>query len=62
MNTRLALSILPLFFTCAVQWLLWDTLKPYVWFLFFPTAFFSAWIGSLLAGYQRTAIAMMNLR
>lgn len=59
MKMRLALSILLPFVACAVQWLLWDMLKPYVWFLFFPTAFFSAWIGGLAGGLAATVICML---
>jgi hypothetical protein len=43
MNPRLLLALLLPFIACGVQWLLWDAyIKPYVWFLFFPAAFFSA--------------------
>ena len=59
MNQRLALSILLPFIACAVQWLLWDTLKPYVWFLFFPAAFFSAWLGGLKGGLAGTVIGAL---
>lgn len=59
MNARLALAVLLPFIACAVQWLLWDTLKPYVWFLFFPTAFFSAWIGGLIGGLASTVIGTL---
>ncbi|MFA7322062.1 MAG: ATP-binding protein [Dokdonella sp.] len=59
MRTRLALSVLLPFFACAAQWLLWDALKPYVWFLFFPAAFFSAWIGGLAGGLAATAVSML---
>lgn len=59
MNTRLALAILLPFVACVAQWLLWDTLKPYVWFLFFPAAFFSAWIGGLAGGIAATVISTL---
>ena len=59
MKARLALSVLLPFFACAVQWLLWDALKPYVWFLFFPAAFFSAWIGGLAGGLAATGISTL---
>lgn len=59
MNTRLVLAVLLPFFACALQWLLWDTLKPYVWFLFFPAAFFSAWIGGLAGGIAATIISTL---
>lgn len=54
MNARFVVSVLLPFAACAVQWLLWDTLSPYVWFLFFPTAFFSAWLGGFLGGLIST--------
>ena len=59
MNARLALSILLPFIACLVQWFLWDAIKPYVWFLFFPAAFFSAWIGGLLGGLAATVIGAL---
>lgn len=58
-NPRLTLAVLLPFIACAVQWLLWDTLKPYVWFLFFPAAFFSAWIGGLKGGLAATIISTL---
>lgn len=59
MTPRLALAILLPFIACAAQWLLWDAFKPYVWFLFFPTAFFSAWIGGLVGGLAATVISAL---
>lgn len=59
MNARLALSILLPFIACAMQWLLWDAIKPYVWFLFFPAAFFSAWLGGLRGGLAGTLIGAL---
>jgi len=58
-NARLGLAILLPFVACAAQWLLWDVLKPYVWFLFFPAAFFSAWIGGLSGGLAATTISAL---
>ncbi|MGE5503806.1 MAG: ATP-binding protein [Actinomycetota bacterium] len=52
-----AATLLP-FLVCIVQWLLWDPwIKPYVWFLFFPSAFFSAWLGGFRGGLAGTVIA-----
>ncbi|MCX7168665.1 MAG: ATP-binding protein [Rhodocyclales bacterium] len=59
MNARLGLSVALPFMACAVQWMLWDTLKPYVWYLFFPAAFFSAWIGGLVGGLAATVISAL---
>ena len=33
--------------TAGLQWLLRDAVEPYVWFLFYPATFASAWIGGL---------------
>ena len=45
---------------CGVQWLLWDALiKPYVWFLFFPAVFFSAWLGGLKGGLVATLLSAL---
>ncbi len=59
MNTRLALAILLPFIACIAQWLLWDAIRPYVWFLFFPAAFFSAWLGGLIGGLAATVISTL---
>jgi PAS domain S-box-containing protein len=54
MKLRLIFSILLPFFACALQWVLWDYIKPYVWLLFFPAAYFSAWIGGRAGGIAAT--------
>ena len=59
MNARLALAVLLPFVACAVQWLLWDIFKPYVWFLFIPTVFLSAWVGGLIGGLAATVIGTL---
>lgn len=57
-HVRLALALLLPFIACGVQWLLWDAwIKPYVWFLFFPVAYFSAWLGGLRAGIASTLMS-----
>jgi hypothetical protein len=57
MTLRLVLALLLPFVACGVQWLLRDAwIKPYVWFLFFPTAFFSAWLGGLRGGLAGTVL------
>jgi signal transduction histidine kinase/CheY-like chemotaxis protein len=57
MKLRIAAALLLPFLAAAVQWLLWDAyIKPYVWFLFFPAAFFSAQIGGLIGGLGATFI------
>lgn len=35
----------------------WDFLQPYVWFLFYPSVFFSSWIGGLSGGLVATLIS-----
>ncbi|NTU60360.1 MAG: DUF4118 domain-containing protein, partial [Deltaproteobacteria bacterium] len=42
-----------------MPWLLWDELRPYVWFLFFPAAYLSAWLGGLAAGLAATALSAL---
>lgn len=59
MKLRFVFAILLPFIACAIQWLLWDQLKPYVWFLFFPAAFFSAWIGGFKGGLVATIISAL---
>jgi PAS domain S-box-containing protein len=54
---RLALALALPFLAWSAQWLLWDVIKPYVWFLFFPAAFFSAWLGGLRGGMAGTLIS-----
>jgi PAS domain S-box-containing protein len=59
-TARLVLSLLLPFLAAGVQWLLWDGwIKPYVWFLFFPAAFFSAWLGGLRGGFGGTVIGAL---
>jgi PAS domain S-box-containing protein len=59
-HLRMVLALLLPFAAAAVQWLLWDPwIKPYVWFLFFPVAFFSAWLGGLTGGIGATAISAL---
>lgn len=59
MNARLIAAVLLPFAACFVQWLLWDVFQPYVWFLFFPAAFFSAWLGGLRGGLAGTIIGAL---
>lgn len=42
MTLRLLGALLIPLAACALQWLLWNYIQPYVWFLFIPAAFFSA--------------------
>jgi PAS domain S-box-containing protein len=54
MRHRLILALLLPFLAAGLQWLLWDFIQPYVWFLFFPAAFFSAWLGGVVGGVAGT--------
>ncbi len=57
MSSRLIVAILLPLAACALQWALWDYLDPYVWFLFFPAAYFSAWLGGLWGGLIATGVS-----
>lgn len=60
MNLRLVAAILLPFVAGGLQWLLWDDwLKPYVWLLFFPAAYFSAWLGGWRGGVAGTVIGAL---
>ncbi|SFN94713.1 PAS domain S-box-containing protein [Formivibrio citricus] len=58
-HVRLIFALALPFVALAAQWLLWDYFKPYVWFLFFPVAFFCAWIGGLFGGIGATLISTL---
>lgn len=53
------LALLFPFFTCWVQWQFWSVFKPFVWFLFFPTVFFSSRIGGKYVGLVSTGISAL---
>lgn len=53
----LALSIPLLAFF--LQWYFWETIQPYVWFLFFPAVFFSSWLGGMRAGFVSTVFSTL---
>lgn len=56
-SRRLVLAVLLPFVAAAVQGWLWDDLiRPYVWFLFFPAAFGSAWLAGWRGGLAGTAV------
>jgi len=40
-----------------LQWIFWSSIQPYVWFLFYPAVFFSAWLGGKRAGLAATALS-----
>lgn len=41
----------------ALQWLLWERLRPYVWLFFYPAVFLSSWAGGRVAGFLATAFS-----
>jgi len=53
------LALLLPFITCWLQWQFWSIFKPFVWFLFFPTVFFSSRIGGKSAGIVSTVISAL---
>ncbi|MCM0084255.1 PAS domain-containing protein [Geomonas sp. Red32] len=50
--------LLPLV-TTLVQWLLWEYIRPFVWFLFYPTVFFTSRIGGKRAGIASTVVSAL---
>ncbi|MGR9087149.1 MAG: PAS domain S-box protein [Gammaproteobacteria bacterium] len=55
-----AAAVLPLV-ALGLQWLIWDAVRPYDWFLFFPAVFFSGWIGGIRGGLLATVIAVLSV-
>ncbi|WP_243838327.1 sensor histidine kinase, partial [Nitratidesulfovibrio liaohensis] len=43
----------------ALQWTLWDYIRPYVWFLFYPAVFFASWAGGLAGGTAATLFSAL---
>jgi PAS domain S-box-containing protein len=56
---RVTVALLLPFAACWIQWQLWSVIKPFVWFLFFPTVFFSSRIGGKIVGFVSTAISAL---
>ncbi len=57
---RIGFALALPFVTAAVQWELWDYIKPLVWFLFYPTVFFAPLIGGVWCGiWATTASAVL---
>ncbi|MCS3804108.1 PAS domain S-box-containing protein [Chromobacterium alkanivorans] len=42
----------------SAQWLLWDWVRPYAWFLFYPAVFIAAALGGLAGGLVATAVSV----
>lgn len=57
--SHIALALLFPFITCWVQWQFWSVFKPFVWFLFYPTVYFSSRIGGKHVGLVSTAISAL---
>lgn len=47
---RIIVAVLIPLVAAALQWIFFGAIQPYVWFLFFPAVFFSAWVGGLWGG------------
>jgi len=57
LSSRLLLALALPLLACALQWLLWDAfIQPYAWFLFFPAALGSAWLGGWRGGVIGTGL------
>ncbi|MFO1418706.1 MAG: PAS domain S-box protein [Methylotetracoccus sp.] len=50
-------AVIP-FSACALQWALWPYLQPFVWFMFLPASFASAWIGGLRGAVIGTGLSI----
>ena len=59
MMPRLVFASLMPFVTGVVQWYLWPWIQPFVWFLFFPTVFFSARVGGFRGGVASTLVSTL---
>jgi len=57
--TRLLAAALLPFTACALQWLFWDTLTPFVWLFFFPAVFYSSLIAGWLGGLLSTLLSTL---
>ena len=57
MRLRLAAAVALPLAALGVQWVLWPWIQPFVWFLFFPTVFFSARLGGYRGGLISTAFS-----
>ena len=53
---RTGLALLLPVAACVLQGLLWPVIRPFAWFLFFPTVFLSSWLG-FGAGLAASALA-----
>lgn len=54
-----SLALLPPLLALGVQWALWSSIRPFVWFLFYPAVFFASWIGGLWWGSAATLLSTL---
>lgn len=54
---NIALPILLPAIACAIQWLLWDQVQPFMWIFFYPAVFFSAQLGGRWVGMAATVFS-----
>lgn len=53
----LIIAVLPPLVAGMLQWFFWGAIQPYAWFLFFPAAFVSSWLGGLRPGLISTVFS-----
>lgn len=58
MDKNKIFAILFPFLFGAVQWMLWEYLAPFAWLFFFPSVFFSAWLGGWRYGLATITISV----
>lgn len=51
---RTALALALPFAVTVIQWIFWDAIRPFAWFLYFPTVFASAWLANVRTGIIAT--------
>lgn len=56
---RMLVALAMPFLACAVQWVFWGQLKPFIWFLFYPAVFLSAWVGGFAGAMSSGLIASL---
>jgi len=58
-GSRLVVAVLIPLVAFAVQWVFWEDIQPYAWFLFFPAVFSSSWVGRLWGGLLATVLSTL---
>jgi|JI10StandDraft_1071094.scaffolds.fasta_scaffold38583_3 PAS domain S-box-containing protein len=56
---RAILAIASPFLAGAIQWFFWQSIQPFVWLLFYPAMFISAWIGGFWTGLVSTLTSVI---